>query len=113
MENQAELTWHKVAQVSELEHDLPKAVSVGRNRIALYKIENEVYATSNICTHARAFLSQGYMEPDNATIECPVHQACFDVKTGKALTAPASEALQTYPVEKKGDDIYIGLAEEA
>lgn len=112
MENQPELTWHKVAQADELERDLPKAVIVGRNRIALYKIEDQVYATTNICSHARALLSQGYMEPDNATIECPVHQACFDIKTGKALTAPASDPIETYPVRKEGADIYVGLPEQ-
>lgn len=65
--------------------------------IALYNVDGEFYATSNICTHAIAILTEGYLEGD--TVECALHGGCFNVKTGEATHFPCEEPLQTYEVE--------------
>ena len=69
------------------------AVRVGEREIALYHLPGgDFRATDNICTHEYAQLSDGWLE--DGCIECPLHAARFDVRTGKALCAPAEENLR-------------------
>jgi nitrite reductase/ring-hydroxylating ferredoxin subunit len=68
----------------------------------------EILATDNICTHAFALLSDGWLDGD--CIECPLHAGRFDVRTGKALGPPVDEDIKVYPVRIVGDDIQVKLA---
>ena len=102
-----EIEFHVVAQSGDVNEDEPVAVTVGRVDIGLYKLDGEIYALDDICPHAYACLSDGYI--DEGQIECPLHGAGFDIKTGKALTAPASIDLRVYPVKIDGDQISVGL----
>ena len=101
------MTWHKAADVSALEGKPVIGVEIAGREIALYKLDGEYFATANICTHEFAFMSEGYVE--NGCIECPLHQALFDVRTGEVLDGPASEPLVTYPVKVEGDEIFVDL----
>lgn len=101
------LEFHAVAKVGDVEADEPLAVQVGRTEIALYNLDGEIFATSDICSHAYASLSDGFMEGD--TIECPLHAACFDIRTGKVKSPPAVADIETYPVKIEGDNILVGL----
>jgi len=100
------MNWIRVASVSDLQNDEVLGFSHGVFRIALYRSEGEFFATDNRCTHAEALMSDGYLE--DGCIECPLHQARFDIRTGAALCAPATLPLRTYPVRREGDDIYVG-----
>ena len=102
-----DIEFHVVAQTGDVNEDEPIAVTVGRVDIGLYQMDGKIYALDDICTHAYACLSDGYI--DEGQIECPLHGACFDIKTGKALTAPASIDLRSYPVKIDGDQISVGL----
>ena len=99
------MNWIRIASAQDLQDDEVRAVSVGGARIALYRSEGEFFATDNRCTHAEALLSEGYLE--DGCIECPLHQARFDIRTGKALCAPATTDLRTHALKRDGDDIYI------
>ena len=103
-----ELEYHAIAKTSEVDDDEAIAVSVGRQDIGIYKISGEYYALSDICTHAYAAMSDGYVE--DGQIECPLHGACFDIKTGEAKTPPAAAGLDIYPVKVEGDTVYVGIA---
>ena len=70
-------------------------------------MDGELYALDDICTHAYALMSDGYIE--DGSIECPLHAACFDIKTGKALTPPATIDLRKFPVKIDGDQILVGV----
>lgn len=72
---------------------------------ALYNVDGEFYATSNICTHAIAMLTEGYLEGD--TVECALHGGCFNVKTGEATHFPCETPLQTYEVELSDGAVFI------
>jgi len=80
--------------------DIPEgdvvSVVVAGKEVALYEVEGNIYATDNLCTHGAARLSDGFLE--GAEIECPMHQGRFDVCTGKAMCAPLTEDIKTYPV---------------
>jgi Ferredoxin subunits of nitrite reductase and ring-hydroxylating dioxygenases len=73
--------------------------------IAVFNVAGTFYAISDICTHAEASLSEGTV--DGETVECPLHGACFDLRTGDALTPPAVEPVQTFRVVAQNDDIYV------
>lgn len=86
------------------------AVDVAGEAVCLYNLGGTVYATQNVCTHAEASLAEGYIDGD--CIECPLHQALFDIRTGKAKSAPATEDLRVYPVRIEGGAILVGRGTE-
>lgn len=98
-------TWQEVANESDIQPDDPKKVTVGSEEIALYNVDGGIYATHNICTHAFASMADGFQE--GGEIECPLHEGRFDIKTGKALCAPVSEALKTYEVKVEDGKVFV------
>lgn len=101
------MAWHKVARVSEVPEGEVIGVEVEGTPIALYQLDGDFYATHNVCTHAFALLSDGYV--DEGKIECPLHQGIFDIRTGKAEEGPVDEDLKTFPVKVEGDDLLVEL----
>jgi 3-phenylpropionate/trans-cinnamate dioxygenase ferredoxin component len=75
--------------------------------IAVFNVDGGLFAIGDICTHAEASLSEGHV--DGCTVECPLHGACFDLRTGEALTPPATESVQTFAVVIQDDDVYVEL----
>lgn len=74
--------WVTVAKVAALNPGDVLGVTLGEREIALYNLDGDIYATDNVCTHAFAQLSQGWLDGD--IIECPLHGGRFEVKTEKA-----------------------------
>jgi len=99
--------WHMVAKAADVPAGGVLQVSVGNALIAVYNLDGTFYATSDICTHQEANLSEGFINGD--TIECPLHQALFHIPTGKVLREPAVVDLATYPVKQESGLIYIQL----
>jgi nitrite reductase/ring-hydroxylating ferredoxin subunit len=100
-------TWHKAAETSALTNKQVIAVEVNGIEIALFRLDDGYFATSNICTHQFAFLSEGYV--DKGCVECPLHQAFFDIRTGAVVEGPPEEALKTFLVKVEGTNILIAL----
>ncbi len=101
----SEGNWHRVAELDEIKPEEPKSVLVGDEEIALFNVDGEIYATSNICTHAYASLVDGFQEGEE--VECPLHEGRFNVKTGKALCAPVSEDLKTFEVKIENGAVFV------
>lgn len=101
------LVFVSAAKVGDLEPDTAVAVEIGGLRIAVFNVEGAFYATDEICSHAYASLAEGFIVDD--TVECPLHGACFSLKTGEALSAPATEPLTTYPVKVEDGHILVGV----
>jgi nitrite reductase/ring-hydroxylating ferredoxin subunit len=99
--------WVAVAQRSALDEGAMMGVEIGDLQIALYNVEGEIYATDNVCTHAFAMLTDGFLDGD--VIECPLHGGCFKVKTGEGQGAPITDDLKTYPVRIAGEDIEVNI----
>lgn len=98
-------TWTKVAARSEVVEGAVTGVKVGDKYIALYNLGGEIFATSGLCTHAWALMSHGYI--DGEFVDCPLHFARFEIKTGKAVCPPADEDLDSYAVRVSGDDVEL------
>ena len=99
--------WARAAGRSDLADGEVLGVEVAGRSIALYAADDGIFATDNICTHAYACLSDGWL--DGEVIECPLHAARFDIRTGKVLDPPATEDLKTYPARMVGDEIQIQI----
>jgi len=80
----------------------------GLPRVALYNVDGEIFATSNVCTHAVAMLTDGYLEGDQ--VECPMHGGMFNVRTGEPTHFPCVQALATYQVELRDGDVFVAAA---
>ena len=83
----------------------PVAIEVDGTPVCVVKVADEVFAVADTCTHSEASLAEG--EVTGSKIECWLHGSEFDLKTGKALTPPATEALKTFNVKRNGNQLTI------
>ena len=74
--------------------------------IALYRFEGEVFAIGDICPHEDVRLSEGWLDGDR--IECPLHQSCFEIRTGKVIDGgPAWEDVAAFEVKNDGGELFV------
>jgi nitrite reductase/ring-hydroxylating ferredoxin subunit len=99
--------WVKAVLASELPPGQMIGVEIGGRAICVYNADGTYCATSNICTHAFAFLSDGYF--DGEVVECPLHAGMFDARTGAGQGPPVEENLQTFTVRVVGDEVQVDL----
>jgi nitrite reductase/ring-hydroxylating ferredoxin subunit len=85
-----------VAQVGDLAPGEMKFVAVERERIVLANVEGTFYALRDVCGHRNAPLSRGKLE--GCLIECPLHFAQFDIRTGHFVDGPLSADVRAYEV---------------
>lgn len=83
----------------------PSRIMVGETAVCVAKIGSEIFAIADMCTHSEASLSEG--EISGESIECWLHGAAFDLRTGEALTPPAVEAVETFSILDKGTSVVI------
>ncbi len=96
-----------VARTSELPPGAAKRVYSGADAIALFNVDGNYYAVSDRCTHGRASLSEGSVNSDGCTLNCPWHGGQFDIRTGEPLGGPVLSAIRTYRVKVEGDRILV------
>lgn len=99
------MIWIHVADVADLDGKDVLGIEHGDLKLAVYRLEGRYYATSDVCTHQAARLSEG--EVVECYVECPAHYGLFDIRTGKAQGAPVSVDLRTYPVKVEGTQILV------
>ncbi len=98
----------RVAQLDEIPPGGKKLLDLDGRAVALFNVDGQFYAIDDICTHDGGPLAEGELEGNE--IRCPRHGARFDVRTGKALCFPAFEPVQSWPVEVRGDGIYLAIS---
>jgi 3-phenylpropionate/trans-cinnamate dioxygenase ferredoxin subunit len=96
-----------VARVEEAQVGKAQVVHVDSKRLALCNVDGELFAIDDLCTHDGGPLGEG--ELLDHQIECPRHGALFDVQTGRALTLPATEPVNTYPVRVTDGTIEVEI----
>ena len=97
--------WIWVAALAAVPEGTTRLVEVNGNAVCLYNLGGTICATQDLCTHAEASLADGFIDGD--AIECPLHQASFDIRTGKVLNPPATDDLRVYPVQVDADGIRV------
>ena len=85
-----------VAAFDELDDEEAIVVEVAGRRISLVRLGDDVYAIGDTCSHGNFSLSDGIVDADACTIECPKHGSEFDLRTGVPLTLPAVRPVPAY-----------------
>ena len=101
----------KTLKTSDLSLNSSKVINLGDKQIALFNYEGEYYALDDMCSHSEASLSEG--DVYDCKVECPLHGAEFDLKTGDAVTLPATKSVTKYKVNVEDDYIFLEMKQDA
>jgi nitrite reductase/ring-hydroxylating ferredoxin subunit len=82
-------------------------VAVDGLRVLLANVDGAFYALRDACGHRQAPLSRGTLS--GHVVECPLHFAHFDVRSGALVNGPVSADVPTYAVEVEGDTVYVNV----
>ena len=93
--------------LSELQQGKPIKVEKNGKTICVARVGDEVFAVDDTCSHSDASLAEG--DVTDFKIECWMHGAEFDLRTGEALTPPAVAPLHTYGVHVDGDSVTVEI----
>jgi len=99
-----------VAKTSEVADPGSMLVEVGERLVVLIHAAGNWYALDDVCTHDGGPLSDGPLDAEHKTIACPRHGAKFDIRTGAALTMPATKPTKAHEVKVDGDQVFVKLA---
>jgi 3-phenylpropionate/trans-cinnamate dioxygenase ferredoxin component len=101
------MAWQRAASVAEVVPDKGLPVTIGGKDLAIFRVGEQLYALEGVCPHAEALLADGFVDQDK--VECPLHQATFEIPTGKCLGPPADRDLITFPVKVEGNDVFVDV----
>lgn len=99
--------WHVAGTTSDVSDDLPLSTKIEEREIGIYLVGGSYYALEDVCPHAYALLSQGFVEGEE--IECPLHGAKFHIPTGRCTKEPGGRDLKSFPVRVEGESVLVGI----
>ncbi|MGO8919611.1 MAG: non-heme iron oxygenase ferredoxin subunit [Stellaceae bacterium] len=102
-------TWHWACRASEVQEGEPLGVRLGGLAVGLFRVGERLLAVHDICSHEYALLSKGYQE--GGIVECPLHQARFELATGRCLGPPAERDIRVFELRVEGDEVSVNLPE--
>ncbi len=94
-----------VANTADIPPGGMKCVAIERERVLLANVGGTFYAIGELCGHRRAPLSAGQL--DGYLVECPLHFAIFDVRTGRFVVGPISADVPAYETRIDGDTVLV------
>lgn len=101
------MSWVEVAPLAELPVGRGVRVEIDDQRIALFRIEDVVYAIGDRCSHAEASLAEG--EVFDLEVECPRHGSEFDLTTGEPGSLPATKPVPRFDVRVDEGIVYLSV----
>jgi len=105
-----ETTFVSVPNAEHLRNGETLRVETDKQVMTIARIENELYAFQEFCTHRFGPLSEGSFHGLN--VQCPWHNSCFDVRTGKVTNGPAKVDLKTFKVETRDGQVGVLITKE-
>jgi nitrite reductase/ring-hydroxylating ferredoxin subunit len=97
----------RICSANDVPEGSAKAFRLNGNLVAVYHSEGKFYVTEDTCSHEQEHLSEGWL--DGEVIECPRHGAQFSLKTGEALSLPATEPIAVFEVKVEGEDVLVAV----
>jgi 3-phenylpropionate/trans-cinnamate dioxygenase ferredoxin subunit len=101
---------HAVGSLESLPNNAGFKLEIADERIAIFRVDDAVYAIGDRCSHAEASLSEG--ELFDLEVECPRHGAEFDITTGKQLSLPATKPVPTYETAIRDGQVFVTIEDE-
>jgi 3-phenylpropionate/trans-cinnamate dioxygenase ferredoxin subunit len=99
----------KVALASEIPDPGKLTVECDEEIVVVFHVDGKFYCIDDVCTHDGGPLGDG--ELFDCAVACPRHGAKFDIRSGKALTMPATLDTRSHEVKVDGDDIFVRISE--
>jgi 3-phenylpropionate/trans-cinnamate dioxygenase ferredoxin component len=99
----------EVACLSQLPDRGMLSLEIDDRFVVLVRLGDDVYCLDDVCTHDGGPLGEGELE-DHCLV-CPRHGAKFDVRTGEAMTMPATESTLVHQVRLDGDRVWVRLGD--
>lgn len=99
--------WHDAADAGAVMEEEVLGCVVAGLPVALFRVEGEVFALHDLCSHGHARLSEGFVE--DGCVECPLHQGLVDIRTGAPRTAPISEPVRSLPAREVDGRVQVQL----
>lgn len=101
-------SWITVGTRDQVEPDQPLGASLGNIKIGVYEVDGNLHTIEDVCPHAAAMLTHGFV--DGCEVECALHNAVFDVTSGKHLRGEPCRDLKTFAVRLAGQEIQVQAA---
>lgn len=105
----SEMDWVRLCSVAELDPGTSRRFDVGPHRIAVIRIGDDFYAIGDRCSHANVSLAEGEVLSEDCEVECYKHGSHFDLRTGKALSLPATKPVATYEVVVEDGGVWVSV----
>jgi len=97
----------RAAKTSDISDGTMTSVMVEGEEVLIACVGGRYYAIHNKCSHQGGWLDQGELLTDSCEVMCPLHYACFDLRTGRPTAEPAKAPVKVYAVRLEGDDILL------
>jgi 3-phenylpropionate/trans-cinnamate dioxygenase ferredoxin subunit len=98
-----------VCRFDELAPGTARRFEIDGIAVAVVRIDDEVYAIGDVCSHANVSLSGGEVWCDERELECPKHGSTFDLTTGEPVTLPATQPVPVFDARVVDGDIVVGV----
>lgn len=99
--------WVRVCNIDSLKPGELMDFDFNDKKILLVNINNKIYASDRICTHAYADLTMGFLNEEEKTVTCPLHMSAFNLKDGLPLNLPAEDPLMLYETKIDNNSVFI------
>ncbi len=106
------MSTHVLFPLTSIEPGTTRKVEVDGRVIAVVRIEDDVYALGDTCSHEDVSLSEGYVEAGDRALECGRHGALFDLETGDPLSLPAVRPVPVYEVNVVDGSVELVVVSE-
>ena len=98
-----------IGKFSEFESGVAKKVKVDGVAVAVVRIDDEIFAIADKCSHADVSLSDGVVWCETKQLECIKHGSAFNLVTGVPDTLPATQPVAVYEVSVVNDEVSVSL----
>jgi 3-phenylpropionate/trans-cinnamate dioxygenase ferredoxin subunit len=99
----------RIGPLDDLKPGTARQVVIGAHRIALVRIDDDVYAIGDVCSHQDISLSEGEVLCDERQIECWKHGSAFSLETGDPASLPATKPVPVYEARVVDGQIEVVL----
>jgi 3-phenylpropionate/trans-cinnamate dioxygenase ferredoxin subunit len=101
----------RLCSLDELASGEARRFDIGKRRIVVVRVGDDVYAIGDRCTHQDISLAEGEVHAEERTIECWKHGSEFSLETGEPLSLPATRPEPVYEVRVEDDDVVVVVDE--